>query len=125
HVHSTGDRDGLSSDVFSVVRGEHGNDPAIIFRLAHAAERDTPKHRVLPLHGLLALAKYTRHHRRVGRTGAYGVEQDVFARELTGQRFGEGNQSALAGGVDGLVAGPDARSVRSDIDDPSAAALSH
>src|SRR4029077_5499047 len=94
----------LAGDVFSVVGTERGHDPAIVVRLAHAPKRDSPDHRVLPFYGLFAFAEDGSHHRRVGRARADSVEQDVLARQLAGQRFGEGDQPALAGRVDGLIA---------------------
>ena len=74
---------------------------------------------------VLAFAAELAEQRRIGRAGADDVDADLLPGELPGHRLREGDQAALAEGVDGFARGADARGVRRDVDDASSAPLDH
>src|SRR6478752_5094912 len=98
--------DGLAGDVGGVIGQQEGDEPRIILRYAEAPHRDGA---LEPLGEAGAVGAFEKAAQNggVGRSGTERIEDHALAHELASDRLGEGDDAALAGGIDRLAGGAD------------------
>ena len=122
HGETARDADGLAGDVGGVVRQQEGDQPRIVFRHAEAPHRNGALEPLGDAGAVRAFEKAAQ-DRGIGRAGTERVEDDALADEFARERLGEGDDAALAGGIDRLARRADAAGVGGDVDDAAEAAL--
>src|SRR5262245_34897793 len=124
HGETAGDADRLAGDVGGIVGKEEGNQPRIVFRRTEASHRDGTLEPFGDAGAVRAFQKAAQNG-GVGRAGTDRVEDYALADKLARQRLGQGDDAALAGGIDCFARGSDPTRVGGDIDDASEAARRH
>ncbi len=109
----------------SIIARKEADRNRNILGLADALHRDGADQGRAHLLAALVVARDGGQQRRVGRAGTDCVEGNALAGDLTGHGLGEGDDAALAGGIDGLLRGADAAGIGGDVDDAVAAARHH
>src|SRR5437016_8160409 len=89
HRQSARDADRLAGDESPIVACQEGDHAGIIIRLADPAEWNRAHHRVHDLLAVLVVPDERGHRRRIGRTWADGIHQNVLASEFARERLGK------------------------------------
>src|SRR4051812_9844031 len=102
HGETTRDADRLPGDVGGIVRQQESHEPRIILRYADAPHRDRA---LEPLGDAGAVGAFEKAAQNggVGRTWTERIEDHALAHELARDGLGEGDDAALAGGIDRLA----------------------
>jgi Inner membrane protein CreD len=125
HGEAARNTDHLSGDVLGVVAGQKRDDAGNILGPADAFHGNGALERLENFGAVLTAFQELRQKRRIRGPGANRVQTDAGARKLPGDALGECDDTALAGGVDGLHGGAHPAGVGCDVHHPSPTLLAH
>src|SRR5690348_10825974 len=125
HSEAAGNADHLPADKSGFLRCEKRDDARYVGGLPDALHWDGTHQRVIDLLSGFALAEEAAQDRRIGRSWTHHVHRDAPARDFARERLRERDDAALAGRVNRLARGADARRIGRNVDDAPGAARKH
>src|SRR5262245_11118734 len=124
HGEPARDADRLAGHVGGVIGEQESDEPRIILRHAEPPHRNGA---LEPFGDARALGPFEEAAQNggVGRAGANRIEGEALADKLARERLGQGDDAALASGIDRFARGADTSRIGGDIDDASETARRH